>query len=290
MSKGFTVKKRTIAVLLIGQVLLLVLLLTSVVVRSKALMLEEHVGSQAAPVPVVVAAADLPAQTRLTAKQVQVVKVPHHGLPPNYLSSSSHVVGVRLKVDISQGECLTTDMVTREMTAVDLVHPGMRAFALSFSPDAGVGLVRPGSIVDLHVTFSIDDKKIGESLVIAPLLQQLYVLAVDGETVFTQGNPEAAAPRASSGNIEVVLEVTEKQAVVLHLALRGKLALVLRNPAEHTLYPVQPMVLKQGRIEAFGAPLDPQDPTAYLDLMRVPPARPAPEPVQDAADPRGEKK
>ncbi|UCD52228.1 MAG: hypothetical protein JSW27_06230 [Phycisphaerales bacterium] len=121
--------------------------------------------------------------------------------------------------------------------------------------------MQPGSLVDVHVTLPLEDKAIGEALVIAPLLQQLPVLAVDGETVFTQGRPEAAAPRVSSGSddVKVLLEVTDKQASVLQLAQKGRLSLALRNPTDRTFQPVQPMILKQGRFEPYGDPLDPRD-------------------------------
>jgi Flp pilus assembly protein CpaB len=250
-SKTPAQQKRTIAFWLIAQVLLVILLWTGAALQVMAMRFDPP----RRPVPVAVAAADLPAQTRLTAKQVETFELAEYGLPPNCLGSSTHVVGARLKVDVSRGQPLTADLITREIEPF-LPPGGMRAFTLSLSrDDASIGFLRPGSIVDVHVTFSLDDAEIGESLVIAPLLQQLRVLAIDSR-------------RASSPNVTVTLEVNDKQAGVLQLARRGSLALVLRNPMDTKFYPVQPMVLRHGRFEPFGEPLDPQDPAGDLnDVM-----------------------
>lgn len=256
-------KKTSIVVLVIVQVVLTLLICGGAVLLVQASAYRARQGSYGSRTDhVIVAAADLPAPTRLTAELVEIVAVPYHGLPPNYLVSPRQLVRAKLKVDVVKGQVLTADLITREETVVDLLHPGMRAFGLTFSPnDVSVALVPPGSLVDVHVTLPFEDEAIGEALVIAPLLQQLPVLAVNGETVFTQGRPAATAPRPSSdsNNVKVLLEVTDKQASVLQLAQKGRLSLVLRNPTDRTFQPVQPMVLKQGQIEPYGDPLDPRD-------------------------------
>ena len=237
-------------------------------------------------VDVLVAQTDLKAQTKLDVNDVEVTQVPDKALPLNYLTSPAQVTGAKLKADVSKGQPLTASLITREMTVVDLLHDGMRGFGLSLSRrETGTGLVRPGSVVDLHVTFPISDKEIGESLVIAPLLQQLPVLAVDGETIFTEGEVKASARRSTSGNVEVMLEVNDAQASVLQLAhQKGKLALPLRNPTDTTFYSVQPMIVKQGVLEPFGDPLDPQDPAGLMNTIRAVIERRS-EPIRDVSDP-----
>jgi Flp pilus assembly protein CpaB len=261
-------KKISVAILVIVQVVLTLLICGGAVLLLKTVGVRVHQGSDnRLRVRAVVAATDLQAQTRLTAEQVETVKVPVRGLPPNYLTHSSQVVGrrVKLQADVMKGQLLTADLITREETVVDLLHPGMRAFGLTFSPnDVSVTLVRPGSLVDVHVTLPIEDKEIGEALVIAPLVQQLRILAVDGETVFTQGRPTAAAQRtpSDSDNLKVLLEVNDEQASVLQLTQKGRLSLVLRNPTDRTFRPVQfvqPMILTQGWIEPFGELYSPGD-------------------------------
>jgi hypothetical protein len=106
--------------------------------------------------------------------------------------------------------------------------------------------------------------------VIAPLLQQLPVLAVDGRTVFTSREVKAAVARSASGNVEVTLEVDDGQARVLQLAhQKGQVALPLRNPTDVTFYPVQPMIVKQGQLKPFGDPLDPKNPSRLMDTIKA---------------------
>ena len=168
-------KKTSVVVLMITQVVLTLLILSGATMLFQASMYRDHRDRyERRMIPVVVAAADLTAQTKLTAKQVEIVEVPARGLPPNYLTSSHQVTGGRVKLtaDVVKGQLLTPDLITREETVVDLLHSGRRAFGLTFSPnDVSVGLVRPGSLVDVHVTLPMDDEGIGEALVIAPLLQ-----------------------------------------------------------------------------------------------------------------------
>jgi len=244
-------------------------------------------------VQVVLTQADLPARTRLTKENVKLTTVPVRGLPQGYYVNTAQVIGKVLKVAVTEGQPLTADLLTAKAGVAEMLRDGMLAFSAPVSKrDTAVNLLVPGSVVDVQVTFPLRNSKEGDSLVFT-LLQQIRVLGIDDETVASQGLEDKTARRASSsGNVMVTLEVSDRQARALGLALKnGSIALPLRNPTDHTYYPIEVMVLKEGRLTAGSKSLDPQELLLFTQLTQLlagqtPDTEPNAPTVEVAADPK----
>lgn len=238
-------------------------------------LVKDRVGEsrQEKTVQVVLAERDLAARTKLTAEHLKTAPVPVRGLAQGVYTSPAQAIGKILRVDVSAGQPLTNEMVIAKGGIADLLSPGMLAFSAPVSArNTAVNLLQPGSVVDVQVTFPLRQSTEGDAVVFT-LLQQIRVLGIDADTLATQADPKASTIRrssSSSGNVMVTLEVSDRQARALALALKhGTLALPLRNPTDFTFYPVEVMVLKEGRLTAGSRSLDPQDLMLFNQLTQM---------------------
>lgn len=237
-------------------------------------LVKDRVGDnrQERSVQVVLAERDLVARTKLTAEHLKESSVPVRGLPQGYYTSPAQAIGKILRVDVSAGQPLTNEMVIAKGGIADMLNPGMLAFSAPVSSrNTAVSLLQPGSIVDVQVTFPLRSSTEGDAVVFT-LLQQVRILGIDADTLASQADPKAPTTRrsSSSGNVMVTLEVSDRQARALALALKhGTLALPLRNPTDFTFYPVEVMVLKEGRLTAGSRSLDPQDLMLFNQLTQL---------------------
>lgn len=149
--------------------------------------------SGGATVPVVVAAQDIPAGTRIEASMVRVGNVPESLLLPNVFEKTEDVVEQVVVVDIVSGEQIVpARLVTASEAgqvleaenladAVPLDKPsatcsidrcGQRAVSVAVAPvSASAGLIRPGDRVDVVLAF-----RDGGAVTI---LQDIEVLSID---------------------------------------------------------------------------------------------------------------
>jgi pilus assembly protein CpaB len=235
---------------------------------------------------VVVAQTDLPARTKLTGENLKLEDVPQRGLPEGYYTSTALLIDRIVLADVAAGRIMTSTLVGQPGVAESL-GPGMLAFQVPVSKrDTPVGLLQPGSIVDVQVTFPLRRSAEGDAVVFT-LLQQIRVVAMNDDIGALQGQSKTSsvAPRRSSSgsNVVVTLAVSDRQARALGLALKdGRLALLMRNPTDFTLRPVEVMVLKEGRLTAGSRSLDPQDLMMFNQLTALLSGRPV---VSDANTP-----
>jgi Flp pilus assembly protein CpaB len=239
-------------------------------------LVKDRVGEsrQEKTVQVVLAERDLAARTKLTAEHLKTAPVPIRGLAQGVYTSPAQAIGKILRVAVSAGQPLTNEMVIAAGGIADLLSPGMLAFSAPVAErNTAVSLLQPGSIVDVQVTFPLRQSSSEGDAVVFTLLQQVRVLGIDADTLATQADPKATTIRrssSSSGNVMVTLEVSDRQARALALALKhGTLALPLRNPTDFTFYPVEVMVLKEGRLTAGSRSLDPQDLMLFNQLTQM---------------------
>lgn len=106
-----------------------------------------------APLPVLMAARDLPAGTALSAELLVTDDVPSAFLPPGALSPQDPVDGRILTGDVAAGEIITSARLAGSSAGpvAALVPPGLRASIVptDLPPDA----VRPGDLVDVLAAF-----------------------------------------------------------------------------------------------------------------------------------------
>lgn len=101
-------------------------------------------------VPVLVAAADIPAGTPLSEGLVRVIKVPVGGTPPGALWGPGQVAGRYAAVPLFRDHMLSQRHVTEAADVTGVLPPGQRVVAVPVRPDTlPAGLIRPGDLVDV---------------------------------------------------------------------------------------------------------------------------------------------
>jgi pilus assembly protein CpaB len=154
-------------------------------------------------VKVVTAKQTLPAQTALTADNVELRDVSPDSLQPNAVTSLNDVVGKALLVPVATGQqILPTFLGNADSPDVkrlaDLVPAGKRAMSVNFTEqNSAGGLVQPGDSVDVIGVFNKNTLGKDESML---LLQDIPVLAVaqtaSSDQALRQGSPAGVAAAA----------------------------------------------------------------------------------------------
>lgn len=111
-------------------------------------------------VPVLTAAADIPARTAITGDMLRMARVPVDLKLPQAMVTSSDAVGKVTKLPISRGEeVLTTKLFgDREQSGLAFVVPdGKRAVAVSVNEVVGSGgMIVPGDTVDVVAVMDVE--------------------------------------------------------------------------------------------------------------------------------------
>ncbi|MBU6423126.1 MAG: Flp pilus assembly protein CpaB [Chloroflexota bacterium] len=186
-------------------------------------------GPAAAPsVEVVVAAADIPVRSVITAKQLERRSLPADAVPPAAIRSMSEALGQTTLVPISKGlPIVTTTLVAAEgRTGASLtVDPGKVLVAFPTSdPLTTAGLVAVGDHIDILATIAVgkgeDIKKTQTTL------QDLEVVEVLRPTKDQPGRVQA-----------LTLEVDHQVALVLKYLrdAQATIDIVVRSTVEHAL-------------------------------------------------------
>ena len=231
---------------------------------------QQQAPPQAVEVPVVVAAADLPLGTQVTADNLATTTMPETEALDAY-QNPDDVIGRVVRRAVSSGSVLTTTDFETSVSVPELVRslePGMRAIAVPLSVVNSVGaLLQPGDYVDVLISLeetdminpividnpnaaqagidgtlqppyiSIDDLINNTSVKV--VVQNVQVVASITPVIATdQGNGQGDT--ANQQNIIVLLAVTPQQAEIVRFAqLDGNISLVLRAPADNSAGDVQ---------------------------------------------------
>jgi len=185
--------------------------------------------------PVVLAAADIPAGTRLDIDMLKVQQWPV-SLAQGY-AKAADLVGEVVRLDIAAGEPVTGQMLAQGLARQ--LHAGERAVAVPVDEIVGAGnRVKPGDMVD--VFFALEKNQEVQGSQVRLLQSRVRVLAYGEESI--DGPPVAAdkpvvqrgvaQPAARSALLAVPVERVNE----LLLASRaGHLQLALRAPDDETL-------------------------------------------------------
>jgi pilus assembly protein CpaB len=212
-------------------------------------------GVSAPMVPVVVAAENVPAGTRLTAEMLLLRSVPETAVLVGAHDSVDNLVNQVTVVPIVAGEQVIADKVaaTGDQAAIVygdnpplayLVEEGFRGVSVEVSPLIGSGgLIRPGDYVDVILTVRVeapgpDGQPAGKNQVGRVVVQNVKVLAIDqnvaNRTESTTGVTELGEEHSPEATT-VTLAATPVQAEILATAdmcrvnFDGRLALTLRG-------------------------------------------------------------
>lgn len=229
-------------------------------------------------VEILVADANLPANTIVAEEQLKLEKMPEKALPVGWLAYPTQATGKVLTIGVTKGQPITASLLRPKNRLEDFLEPNEVTVTMECSKVSGSDLLEPGSIVDLTVRFPLRDRELGETLVISGLLQQLRVLKVGNKRIGLQTEEQTVTSRSSSRDSKLTLAVTKAQESVVLLAQgTGTVSLPLRKSSDREFKKVQPAVLKDGKMLPFGELLDPQDPAGILDALgEVPVGEPEP--------------
>ncbi|CAM5181088.1 Pilus assembly protein CpaB OS=Castellaniella defragrans OX=75697 GN=HNR28_002325 PE=4 SV=1 [Castellaniella defragrans] len=172
----------------------------------------------------IVAARDLPAGTRLAADHLAVRSFPAQWVGKDTLPALRHgeLEGRVLTAPLHAGDAVTPAHTHLPQPAFSAqLAPGRRAITLPVDQVNSLsGLLQPGDLVDLYVSFDHQRKRLT-----APLLQSMLVLATGRET--RAGDPEGqsySTVTLDAAPDEVVKLVAARQA--------GTLTAILRHPED----------------------------------------------------------
>jgi Flp pilus assembly protein CpaB len=151
----------------------------------------------------VVAKQTLPAQTTLSADNVELRTVPPDALQPNVETTLNDVLGKTVLVPVANGQQILAPFLSNATTVdpktlADLVPTGKRAMSVSFSElNTAGGLVQPGDSVDVIGVFNKNTLGKDQSML---LIQNVPVLAVAAQAASSQplqqGAPAGTQPQA----------------------------------------------------------------------------------------------
>ena len=200
---------------------------------------------------VLVAVQALPAMTVVESLAVVAKQVPVASAPKGALKDPVQVVGKVLIMPVVAGEVFTEMSFAREGAGVNLataLPSGKRAVSVTLNDATGmVGLLYPGSVVDVMVSMQTGSRMGGEGETINQMLVQgVQVLAVGQESVASEPTKSASGGTVSNKGDQrmVTLLVEPKQAQLLQLAAqKGSIGLAMRNPLDK-----QPVSLQATRL------------------------------------------
>jgi len=251
-------------------------------------IIEEAVKLQAAKqeerfMVILFAKAPIAAGDYIEPADVEKKEVPERQVLPQSVTSLDRIQGMVAIADIMQGEPITITKLAfpRGATGLADVTPvGRRAITIAVDNIASLaGMVKPGDYVDVIVLISVpvqlaDGSKMADNRVI-PLFQNVEVLAVGQSTVgagkrragrYTQDQSQEA-----QASPLITLSLTPQEAGLLaYISEQGKVRLVLRNPSDSKMEPLQitslESLLKYLSPQTEG-PQMPQ-PKDYVDVYR----------------------
>lgn len=189
--------------------------------------LAKEISSLRNPISVVVATRDIGRGTRLTKKDLQIVKVPKAYLKAGFIKNKDQVIGKEVLTEIYGSEVIIPKRISGNQSArASLgIRLGRVAVAVGIDEISGVaGGIRPGDRVDVFIT----DEEDGRTSLI---YKNITVIGIGGVYPYSltdnSENTRDSGERYSS-SMNVVLELTRSAARKLTEASEnGKLKLAL---------------------------------------------------------------
>jgi pilus assembly protein CpaB len=188
--------------------------------------------------PLMAAARDLPAGTRLKKSDIKKVSVPDRDSPSNVFLSETELLNHALLFPMTANEVFTSAKIASMAGAEgvsSIIPQGYRAVSVLVSDSSSAaGLILPRSKVDVICSRTGSLTEAVSNLI----LQDVQVLSVGRVTELQMTSPDAkssaVAVNPSSGTQRAVtLLVTPEDASKLEMAKNnGKISLALRNPSD----------------------------------------------------------
>jgi len=189
--------------------------------------------------PVVVAAQDIPARTKILREMIRVEHFPKELIAENIFVKPEDVENRLTKDAIRAKEQIRGSAILSEGSSPTMaykVHDGMRAIAISIDEVRGVGTsIQPGDHVDIIATFQ--DARTSQTIT-KMILQNVLVLFVDRAKTETDGKSGATS--------SISLEVKPEQTELVKAAERsGTLNVTLRSVQDNTIVPSEGVTARE---------------------------------------------
>jgi pilus assembly protein CpaB len=221
-------------------------------------------GAAATGVPAIVAKADIPARTKITAAMVEVRLVGADARSDLGYTDPTQVVGQVTRFPIAANEQVLSSKVvslagtTAGSKSLSYVIPqGKRAMAFQASAvqEAG-GLILPGDYIDVVALYDVDfpkgaDKQTVSKYVVQTILQNVQVLAISQTVVDlvpeATPSPNGQAARNTEAKADpaaatLTLALSAEEAERLYLAeANGQLRMSLRAYGDGTIRQIDPV-------------------------------------------------
>ena len=181
----------------------------------------------------IVAASDIPAGTRLDTSHLAIRRFPQSVVASDSLMPArfSELEGMLVRSPLVAGDAVLPVHVQRQQLSAfsTTLISGRRAITMPVDAINSVsGLLQPGDLIDLYVSFEYQRRRIT-----APLLQGVLVLATGMETQAMSNEERASTSYVDQGYTTVTLDVAPEDAVKLVAARQsGTITAILRNPAD----------------------------------------------------------
>lgn len=189
-------------------------------------------------VSVVIAAENIPANTVLTAKQLDTMEIPVQYVHDNAVSSVEDIVGQAAVTDIASGEVIISDRLvipgSQQASFSYKLEPGERAITVGIDPVSGVaGYIQAGDHVDVIGLFEVKipdgtggEKNVAYSTVV---VQNRNVLAVGDNSIMTD-----SAQQKENKTLTLAMTLQESQKVAWASQF-GEIRAVLRSPVDESV-------------------------------------------------------
>jgi Flp pilus assembly protein CpaB len=227
---------------------------------------------------ILVASNDLKAHALLTRDNITQKFVGKEKLPKQYFSEPEQIIGKNINIDMSEGQLFLGSSFPIEGYGAFLaakLKPGMRAINIELSANQSMeGLIYPGALVDVLVSFEISNQSELLNAVSTTVLQNIEVLAVGNQIIGSVPKEEKDTPkntyRKRDANVTLLLDA--KQVEIMQLATEfGDIYISLRNPSDDSEVDNNPSVLSRGRLGKLDdILLDELDQDKTVDLSETP--------------------
>ncbi|MBI1355858.1 MAG: Flp pilus assembly protein CpaB [Acidobacteria bacterium] len=177
----------------------------------------------------VVARAELPLGSVISADDITVVEFPAQGYPQGGFENIEDVVDRSITQPILANEPVTLGRVTEKGAGfglAPLIPEGYRAVAIAVNQVSGVsGFILPGSKVDVLLSATLT----GDA-------DRLTTTVLENVTVLSTGQKQQPSANGQPENVPVInMLLTPEDAELLTLATQeGRIQLVLRNPKDES--------------------------------------------------------
>jgi len=199
---------------------------------------------------VLIAKVDIPQGSIISGGDLEAKTIPNNMMEQGAVTSLDRISGMVVTSDISQGEQINLSKLTRPRKSGDLagVTPvGKRAISISVdSLSSLAGMIKPGDYVDVIATIPVSvstlDGKTATQMGMAPLFQNVLVIAVGRETGIAKPEEDRySQPKEPAMSGLITLALTPQEAnFIAFVQEQSKIKLVLRSPTDAKIEMVRP--------------------------------------------------